>query len=870
MWRSECARWARAYYFKRCIELGLAPSNLKSSSAATTSGSLATAIHFEDSTDVEMESGEVRPPTTISDEARDEIYEALREEEEGAAAADISPTLPLASSASKACSNDEANESEGDITDSDNETVDEEAIDVFGENCRYIKFQRKVWKLDALATFDLKDPYRVRCGRCGRWSVAKRANCIERFQEHRRGIKCANRSGNVEKPLTSYFGTRESTVSKRAPPSLPCPGLTHNSDARISLYLRRTAVPSGGAPPRHVLTAEMAEKNPTATREEVFLSVLHAERHRAKWINNHMTSSVSSPACTKVAFISSTGILLPCNACADILKIKAFRTALKRPMPSNAASKYVPKAYRNPLLGEAYQRHTDVRELMEMGDSKWLTFAKRGAAGRYKDFNALVGLMEAVTVVEDRGHRGVALTNMKYTEDFDRFCSILAAISPAAYKSFKAQFAGRSLSSMRALRAQKPRFLPGIVDRNCLAFLAWAESLGCRGMPISLSVDDTKLHEALRPYHDGGDDRWRLAGVHGCVPEFKTYDALVEALTAHQTNKAQKVRVWLGNLPIAQVPPFVIAIMPIKSTTTRQELKQWHDDLEAMLMRHNIDHISYTPDGASCERRLEHEILDAAKREGHLRKWPFSFLTVLGKKRIPVEVAVPLLSNGKPRVLGSDGKHGKEEWSGNPLLQADIVGVDKMDDRAGARLFSSAVLEFIAQHMPTELGLAAYLYVIGELIDAQQSRSMPHGERMKIFWRTRFFFERWLQSINDHPHYTARTHFISRELYDVFNLFIDAMLGLILIHRDCYPEVPLHLWLHSTECCEHFFGCARKIIKDFNMLDLILMMHKLTLLLDGDLRNRGSYQAKASAARSGYHHSWYDTEGIDYTVLVTF
>ncbi|KII82775.1 hypothetical protein PLICRDRAFT_181052 [Plicaturopsis crispa FD-325 SS-3] len=54
------------------------------------------------------------------------------------------------------------------------------------------------------------------------------------------------------------------------------------------------------------------------------------------------------------------------------------------------------------------------------------------------------------------------------------------------------------------------------------------------------------------------------------------------------------------------------------------------------------------------------------------------------------------------------------------------------------------------------------------------------------------------------------------------------------------------------------------------MLDLILMMHKLTLLLDGDLRNRGSYQAKASAARSGYHHSWYDTEGIDYTVLVTF
>lgn len=97
--------------------------------------------------------------------------------------------------------------------------------------------------------------------------------------------------------------------------------------------------------------------------------------------------------------------------------------------------------------------------------------------------------------------------------------------------------------------------------------------------------------------------------------------------------------------------------MPIKSTSTRQEIRKWHDEIEAGLQRHNIHHISYTPDGASTERRLEHELMDEAIESGRTCRWTFRS-PVPGTSE--VTVTVPLMANGKPRVLGTDGKHSKK------------------------------------------------------------------------------------------------------------------------------------------------------------------------------------------------------------------
>lgn len=51
-----------------------------------------------------------------------------------------------------------------------------------------------------------------------------------------------------------------------------------------------------------------------------------------------------------------------------------------------------------------------------------------------------------------------------------------------------------------------------------------------------------KLHAALLPYHNAGDNMWKLAGVHGQIPEFDDYDELAQLVSQEQNNCAEKVR----------------------------------------------------------------------------------------------------------------------------------------------------------------------------------------------------------------------------------------------------------------------------------------------------------------------------------------
>ncbi|TFY83491.1 hypothetical protein EWM64_g516 [Hericium alpestre] len=199
-----------------------------------------------------------------------------------------------------------------------------------------------------------------------------------------------------------------------------------------------------------------------------------------------------------------------------------------------------------------------------------------------------------------------------------------------------------------------------------------------------------------------------------------------------------------------------------------------------------------------------------------------------------------------------------------------MVTIYDEDDRAAACLFSSAVIEYLSRTQPNELGVAVYLFIISEIVDAQQSQTLKHETRIKMLWRGPFFLESWHNNILQHPYYSVNTHFITRELYDILMIFIDAMLSLILAHRNFFPNIPLLPWLCSTEVCEHAFGCARKIQKDFTFVEWILMIPKLTTLMAGELRMKKGIQAKASDHRSGYHHSWFDVKGLDMANLAMF
>ncbi|KAH9900735.1 hypothetical protein C8Q73DRAFT_216179 [Cubamyces lactineus] len=200
-------------------------------------------------------------------------------------------------------------------------------------------------------------------------------NDTERWKEHRRSKRCQSAKGD-QQFLTKFFKPSPSataTSQHSKPRAIACPGLGHAQDSRIPKYLARTPVPSGGAPRRDVLHrqvlndyARLRTRRVKPTSKQIRSRVLAQERALCKWVNHHTTGVVTSAKCEKRGRLSPEGKVLPCHECLKILRLKIFRNALRKPAPPRGRAKFTPKDYRNPVAGEAYLRHKDVQELMEM------------------------------------------------------------------------------------------------------------------------------------------------------------------------------------------------------------------------------------------------------------------------------------------------------------------------------------------------------------------------------------------------------------------------------------------------------------------------------------------------------------------------
>ena len=208
------------------------------------------------------------------------------------------------------------------------------------------------------------------------------------------------------------------------------------------------------------------------------------------------------------------------------------------------------------------------------------------------------------------------------------------------------------------------------------------------------------------------------------------------------------------------------------------------------------------------------------------------------------------------------------QGNGTPLFSRDVTKVDRQDDNAAIRLFSADVLKYLADNHPDYVGEIVYLFVFGELIDAYQNRSIQHLDRIKLVLRAKYFLDSW-EAFLSACGYRKDRYFISREATDILRFIIDGFIALVIIHRDHIPgRVPLLPWLHSSEACEHVFGEARHVVKDFTFLDFIYMIPKLRIKLHEAVLHGKSSDPKARA--SGYSHSYFDHEGFDLIALSTY
>ncbi|KAL4250323.1 hypothetical protein AB1N83_013892 [Pleurotus pulmonarius] len=205
----------------------------------------------------------------------------------------------------------------------------------------------------------------------------------------------------------------------------------------------------------------------------------------------------------------------------------------------------------------------------------------------------------------------------------------------------------------------------------------------------------------------------------------------------------------------------------------------------------------------------------------------------------------------------------------SPLFARDVVRLDRQDDNAATRLFSSGFLNYLVNHHQEHcLGEIIYLFVFGELIDAYQNRQISHIERIYLALRAHYFLDSWIKFL-ERAGYKKTQFTISREAIDITRIIVEGLIGLVFIYRDhVSPVHPLLPWLHSTEPCEHTFGTARQIVKDFSMLDFYYMIPKLHIKHRQAILRARTSDPKAQA--SGYCHTYFDNTDVDLLSLAVF
>ena len=300
---------------------------------------------------------------------------------------------------------------------------------------------------------------------------------------------------------------------------------------------------------------------------------------------------------------------------------------------------------------------------------------------------------------------------------------------------------------------------------------------------------------------------------------------------------------------------------------------------------------SYACDGTETERKVERLLLQSADERLEY--------TIPSPRGDGFALVIQIAMFGDcPVVMIQDSKHGLKTFRNNlfsgarflilgdqtalyrhiremafhpqsPLYERDVDRVDRQDDNAATRLFSAGTLEHTVTNHSHLIGEIVYLFTFGELVDAYQNRHISLSERFTLVCRTYYFMTMW-KSFLQKSGYPLGRFFISREADNICQMLIEGMLGLLLVYRNFYSTptlYPLLPWLHSTEACEHTFGCARQVVKDFTICDFHYMVQKLRFKIREAVLLAEASNPRATA--SGYNHTYLNTTGIDLSSLAT-
>ncbi|KAH9935430.1 uncharacterized protein B0H18DRAFT_1082220 [Fomitopsis serialis] len=754
-------------------------------------------------------------------------------------------------------------------------------------NSKLQSFRDKVRVDDTHAEFKANDILAVRCSACAEWLTMRVPYDIKNWKTHRATKKCSRNaaSGRSNISLQKMFASNARPAKPKPIQKLPCPGLTRESNKKVARYLRRTSTPGGGAPSRMKIAQDLFRLKKKKARwaslsDRRRQMVLRHEQTLYRWVNRRDVGAVFATDChVFVAVLGDDKEPPPCLACLGLYGVHTYQVQLNRPLPDEDKMKFVPIIYRCQDLGELYLKYKGLRQLVETDDGRlpWLRFSQGVVAGHYRDYDVLLGCVEAIVTKVTRIQRGKSLRGMVYPRIFTDFVNHLAMISPCGYKVFQHHFGGPAFRSIRRWRTKLSGFLPGFVASNIDTAASVLQQLDYHG-PVALAWDDTLMEAALSIWQESKDSTCLILGAASGIIEVSESDDLDEVFERAKLDRADKLRLYVLTIPLHKVPPIIIAAITRGSRDDAESLTKMHLEVVQLLNNAKIYPVSFASDGSDVERSLQRNILNTAERY-----IPYVIEHSTGIPACRVELQLHLFADNHPATTSQDPEHARKTTrnqcltgshilaAGNhplyfaqvrdfaiqphtPLFRRNVEKVDKQDDRAAARFFSAEALSQHLQLFPERVALSTYMFVLGEGIDAWLNRNMV--------LRMRFFLMVWRSFIDHHPEYSPHIQFISHESYDIFLTLCNSLLSLILIYRLWYPSYPLLPWLHSTSPVEHTFGVLRTLKKDFTYIDMIHLEPKLRILILGDFANI-SPEEQANRTAGGYAHTYYSADDLD-------
>ncbi|KAJ3979174.1 hypothetical protein F5890DRAFT_1421718 [Lentinula detonsa] len=478
------------------------------------------------------------------------------------------------------------------------------------------------------------------------------------------------------------------------------------------------------------------------------------------------------------------------------------------------------------------------------------------------------------------------MQGFRYAPDLVEFAHMLAVISPRAFVFVKHLL---PLPEIRTLRqAMQPHFPVDITERSFDLLEKQLKLMQWHG-PLTLSCDDTKLLPAFRPFFDHDLGGFVILGAAGKPVLLPDPSLLAKVIEENGLVKATKLRLWCVQANTLNITPIVFAVTAFCSSSAQELYGDLAKVIAGFILR-GIKVHNYACDGTAVAKRSVEELLDANATKQvnvHTIKHPGD----------PAGIPVILHFHDHPIATMQDSKHGRKTARNNlcsgarlltlpndvalyrhmlqlvaqqgPLFWRDVRKMDKQDDRAAARWFSAAVLEWLVNHHPEHRATIIFLFIFGELIDAYQNRHISHVERVQMVLRAHFFLNFW-EKFLARAGYPRNRYFISNDFAIIVRILVSGFLQTLFIYRDhLHGDYPLFWWLLSTEPDEHVFGISRDSVRDFTLLNFYESLPKFSVRLREDQYFNHASDSSSDRAR-GYHHTYTDSRDVDIAILSVF